>query len=496
MSDSVISIDPLDYGVLPSGFARMRLPEIRQAIIDSLQSNTGLTFETRPDSITGQFIDVFAEREAAVWELAEFVYHAMYPISAFGVNLDHSVSFAGVRRLFASKSVAWVNFYGVEGTAIPVGTLVRSNLDAQNYLNEAQFIITKLAAGDVTVSINSAIVGQAYWIRIDNVTTSYTVVTGDTNVDVANHLYGSLIQDSSYITTQDANTIRVYNIEGFNFNFATSTNITIVQLGTMAKVTAEEFGVNEIPANSIDQIITTRTGLDSVNNTLPGQSGRNQETDDELRRRYTQGVYQFGAATIDSIQANLQQNILAINTVNVYENHTDFVDVEGRPPHCIEVVAYGGDSQDIADEIWRVKPAGIETYGATVVPVTDSAGYSHYMRFNRPQLVYVWLTVQVSLYNEESFPPTGDQMIQQIIVDTGNSFGIGKDIIVQRFYGPVYTQVSGISGMIVKVATTADPHIVPLDTDYQPGNYAISVRQLSSFAVDRVRVTVDVPPIG
>ena len=64
MSDVIAD---LEYGMLPTGFSRMRLPEIRQAIINSLQTKTGLTFETRPNSITGQFIDVFAEREAVIW---------------------------------------------------------------------------------------------------------------------------------------------------------------------------------------------------------------------------------------------------------------------------------------------------------------------------------------------------------------------------------------------------------------------------------------------
>src|SRR6187402_79981 len=105
----------------------MRLPEIRQQIIDSLQTRTGMTFETRPDSVLGQFINIFAEREATVWELAEAVYHAMYPISATGVNLDHAVSFAGVRRLFAQRSTVWAALYGVETTIIPAGSIVRSS---------------------------------------------------------------------------------------------------------------------------------------------------------------------------------------------------------------------------------------------------------------------------------------------------------------------------------------------------------------------------------
>ena len=73
-----------DYGVTPEGFVRPRLPEIRMEIIEELRRNLrarGLPddMETRPDSVTGVVIDTFAEREAALWEMGEGVYYAMYP---------------------------------------------------------------------------------------------------------------------------------------------------------------------------------------------------------------------------------------------------------------------------------------------------------------------------------------------------------------------------------------------------------------------------------
>lgn len=135
------SLNPLDYGVLPSGFSRMRMPEIRQAIINSLTQSLGIVLETRPDSITGQFIDVFAEREATMWELAEAVYFAMYPISATGINLDHSVSFAGVVRLFAEQSTSPCVCYGAEGTIIPAGSYIQNSVSQFVYVGYGRYYI-------------------------------------------------------------------------------------------------------------------------------------------------------------------------------------------------------------------------------------------------------------------------------------------------------------------------------------------------------------------
>ena len=491
MSDVISNIE---YGMLPTGFSRMRLPEIRQAIIDSLQTKTQLTFETRPDSITGQFIDVFAEREAAIWELAQAVYHAMYPISAFGVNLDHAVSFAGVTRLFALQSLAWVNFYGVEGSLIPTGTIVRSETTRENFLLQEDLLIDSSKIGEVILSVDTAVIGTQYFITLTKteeptVTASYTPVLGDSNVTIAGQL-SPLLVTANYLVTQDAHTIRIYRVDGLPFNPTHSAGISKLKLGATGLTKAQNYGSMEIPIGSITQIVTTRDGLDSVYNVSPGQSGRDTETDDLLRARYANGVYRLGAATVASIQANLQQNILGMLAVSVYENVNDFVDEDGRAPHSIEVVAFGGDPQSIGEEIFRTKAAGIDTFGSVAIDVSDSAGYTHVIRFNRPVPLYVWVKAAVVKYKEETFPANGDNFIAEIIAEEGNNFGVGTDIITQRFLGPIYSQVSGIGVIVISTAVVTDPDVVPDPGLYVIGNRSVAVRELSRFATNRISVTV------
>jgi uncharacterized phage protein gp47/JayE len=488
MSVTVTTPDPA-YGVLPSGFSRMRLPEIRQAIIDSLQQTTGLTFETRPDSITGQFINVFAEREATLWELAESVYHAMYPISATGVNLDHSVSFAGVRRLFAQRSTVWCACYGVEGTIIAAGSIVRNQSSQDNFLLNASVTISRQKAIDATVSINAAVVGQEYWIQINQSIYRYVAIAGDSNLTIANFLYVQLLA-SGFEIEINANQIRIYGIESISFLLQMSTNISLLIISSIGVFTAEDYGPADVSANMVNQIVTTMIGWNSVNNYIPGHVGRNLETDDELRLRYDSGVYQLGAATLESIRANLQQNVPGILTVQVYENMEDVIDAEGRPPHSIEVIAYGGDPQDIAEQIYLVKAAGIDTFGDVQVMVTGSSGYQHEINFNRPTPVYIWTDVTVTLYNEEQFPDGGVPQIQLIVTNTGNNFGIGKDVIVQRFFGPIYANVAGIGQLDIKVARVDDVNGIPAPGDYSSANIPIGARELSSFDVTKVMVTI------
>lgn len=492
MSDS---INPADYGVLTTGFARMRLPEIRQAIINSLQAKTQLTFETRPDSITGQFIDVFAEREATIWELAQAVYHSMYPISAFGVNLDHAVSFAGVTRLFAKQSSAFVTLYGTQDTVISAGAIMRTSASRDDFVLQEDVTIDSNAIGDITFSVDTAEDGDTYSITLTKsgeatIIASYEAQIGDTNVDIAGHLAPALVT-SNYTVEQDAATIRVYRIDGLNFQTNHSAGISVTKLGVTGFALASNYGALEIPVNSITQIISTQIGWDSVTNITPGQPGRSTETDDQLRQRYNRGVYRLGAGTIDSIQANLEQNILGLVSVFVYENTTNITDGDGRPAHSIEVVIQGGDPSTIANEIFRVKPAGINTFGSVSVDVTDSESYVHTINFNRPSPVYVWVKVEINKYTEEVFPGSGDLQIAQIIMDTGNTFGVGKDVIHQRFIGPIFAKLNGISSVVITTALTTDPDTVPAPGDYTSSNKAIAIRELSRFALERITVEVN-----
>lgn len=482
-------INPLNYGVLVTGFSRMRLPEIRQAIVNDLNGRIGVTFETRPDSITGQFINTFAEREATLWELAEAVYHSMYPVSAIGVSLDHAVSFAGVRREFAQSSYCWVACYGQEDTIIPQGSIVRNSETQDEFATRADVTIEAAACADIQFSVDSAVAGDMYWVNINSVLYSYTCQAGDSAIDITSNLAVSLLA-TNLQQDIDANLIRLWTVESIPFSFQSSTNISVTLLASMVFVDAVESGPLDVTAGNITQIVSTMTGWDAVNNIVNGFIGRDLETDDELRLRYDHGVYRLGAATLPAIRANLQQVVTGIISVEVFENVEDVADSEGRVPHSIEVVAYGGDAQEIGNAIFKYKAAGIDTNGSIHVVVTDSDNYTHDIYFNRPTPVYFWVKANVQLYDEETFPDSGVLQMQTVLADTGNSFGIGKDVIIQRFYGPVYAAIAGIGRLDISVAFTSDPNHVPLVTDYVSTNVPISARELSQFDATRIQVVL------
>jgi hypothetical protein len=115
------------------------------------------------------------------------------------------------------------------------------------------------------------------------------------------------------------------------------------------------------------------------------------------------------------------------------------------------------------------------------------------MNFNRPTMVYFWVRATVDLYDEEIFPDSGALQLQTVIADTGNDFGIGKDVIIQRFYGPVYANISGIGKLDLSVAYSYDPDVPPADAAFVTTNIPIAARELSQFSSSRVQITITPP---
>ncbi len=476
------------YGLLSTGFAAMRLPEIRQEIHADLTRRTGKVFETRPDSFTGQFIDSFAEREARLWSLAELVYFAMYPVSSRGTSLDHAASFTGVRRLFAARSSVGAVLYGDEGTVVPAGSIARTEPGQIDFRLEEDVAITSSAVVDVTLEIAAVAAGATYTVILNSIAYSYVADVTPTGPEIAAGLAVALLTSGLAVST-DVAQIRIRAVDMLPFALSHSANVATVRRGSAGRLAADMFGPVEVSAGALTRIVTQVPGWASISNPAKGDVGRDLETDDELRLRYNRGVYRLGAATLDAIYANLREDLPEIGGLAVFENPEDTTDAHGRPPHSIEVVAEGGDPQEIAQAILRLKAAGIDTFGGIELAAADSQGMLHRVRFNRPERVWCWVKCVVTPYGEETFPGDGLARIRDSIVATGNALPIGADVIVQRFHGPIYREVRGVAELAISIAASIDPAHVPTPAEYLPANAAIGPRQVARFDASRCEVS-------
>lgn len=479
------------YGVTPEGFIKMRLPEIREAIIADLRARLiekGLSaeIETRPDSVTGLMIDTFAEREAAQWELNEGVYYAMYPLSASGTALDRAVSFAGVTRLLPEPSQDYAVLYGTQGTTVPAGSQIRNRVTQNLWETVADQTISTLEAIDVSVVPTVQNVAL-YRITINGVNYNFT---SDASATVAEILAGivAATAPASVNVVSDGASVRFSDLTGQPFTFSTSANLSISRLGSRTVVQTIDPIAESVAAGDLNSIVTLVSGWASVSNVGAGTIGRSGETDAELRVRYETGVYRLGAATLPSLAPNMLAEVIGVTAVKVYENDTDAT-VDGRKPHSVHYIVEGGLDDAIAANIYKFKGAGIDTNGDVHVVVNAPEGNQD-IYFDRPERVYVWAKAALTLLppSEEVFPADGFERVAASIAATGQALGVGQDVLLQKFLCGIF-QTPGIASVALTFAHSTNPAFVPAPGDYTAANITIADDQRANFDITRVQVT-------
>lgn len=477
------------YGVTLEGFKRPRLADIRAEIVQDLQRRLQREVETRPDSITGQQIDTFAEREAALWEQLEAVYLAMYPSSASGQSLRSAVAFTGVQALGALKSRVWTVLYGAQGTLVPAGSQARNVSSRLLWALESPVTITSQAAADATIAINTIASNAEYSVTVDGVEYSYTSDASALQSEIVAGLAQALT-GAPYNVSSTASMIRIASDGRAAFSIAVSTNLRFDELGSPGVFASADYGPIEARAGDLSEVVSQIAGWERVNNLQDAAVGRYEENDADLRARYDEGVYRLGAATLPSIPARILEAVPGITAIRVFENDSDVVDSIGRPPHSVHVVAEGGLENEIGEAIFRSVAGGIDTHGDVVQTVIDDYGFSHEIRFDRSTPIYVWIKAQLTLLptNEAQFPGDGFTRVRQGLLAASNVWGIGDDIVRERLYSGVY-QTPGVANADIELAWSFDPDFVPNAGDYSASNITVEAFERARFDLSRIEVS-------
>ena len=126
------------------------------------------------------------------------------------------------------------------------------------------------------------------------------------------------------------------------------------------------------------------------------------------------------------------------------------------PPHSIEIIAYGGLDEEIAEAIFKRKAAGIATYGNTSVAVLSASGKTYDINFSRPTPVPIWVKIY-NLVTNNNFPVDGKSQIQQRIVDfvggdVKSGLGIGQTVICVALPTEVF-KVPGVVDFDLQIST-------------------------------------------
>lgn len=503
----------MTFGLTENGFELKRLEDIKLELENDLREAFGeITVE--PDSVFGQLIGVMARHLAEVWEQAEAVYLSFYPASAEGVALDGVSQLTGVVRLAATKSEVVCQLSGLQGTV--VSELTKVSQSERNVIFEQadNVMITRERQHRTIVTVLENDNGT-YTVTIDGIDIDYSAI-GRTHEEIAESLTSLInaepvIQDkvlAEYSSGETFFTITVKNEIGSTGVVPLTVNRTYSILLTAPVVDGLEYtelftpalyralleGKISVPIGSVNTIETPVAGFDSVTNFEDGIPGRNPETDVELRLRRLQSLQIAGAATIGAIEARVGQEVPGVTQVIVIENRTDdWVPLgsspTGRPPHSIEAVVEGGDDLAIAEKIWQVKAAGIQTHGNTQETIIDSNGDPQIIEFSRPVGRYVYIRVDFDRTGaEDSFPADGIPTMRERLYNIGAAHDIGVNVIRQKFFTAVYS-LPGITDATVYLAIDAAPDN-PAPT-WVVTNLTIAAQEIALFESNVIRIVIN-----
>lgn len=285
-----------------------------------------------------------------------------------------------------------------------------------------------------------------------------------------------------------------FRVSATGATFALDEDKTIGGGGTVTgTATATATGPKAAAVGALTTIVTPVAGLSSVTNTVEATLGTDEESDEEARARRTASLSAAGRSTPDSIHARIA-DLDGVTSVTVIENNTDST-VSSQPPHSFQVVVLGGAVQDIVDEIWASKPAGIAMYGTSNSTTTDAAGDTQTVYYTRPTSVRVY--VKSVLTVDADFPSDGTTQVKERIlyrlangltesevdagdVTTGQGL-VGEDVLSGLVVRGIY-EVPG-------VVSHTGPFIEDASPPTATGNFSIGATEVATFATADITIT-------
>lgn len=476
-----------DYGVTDKGFVLKRMDTILEEIHSDLTEGFGFDTRLQSPSFLNVLVTSFGGQIADLWETAQDSYYAKYPATATGLNLDNAVQYGGIRRAANKRTAYPLHCTGDDGTYIREDAIVATNTTPEIRLYAAdEFQITREAFNSVDIIVAASQNG-IYSVTINGNQYSYSNDNGD-EAEIIQGLKDIIVDKQYIVTVEEGNVLRITDtVKARNNRLVLSDNLTTSKVTTIIQFLTENYGKITLPYGIATKMVNNITGFDSVTNLLEPTYGRMAETDIELRQSYIAKSALRSNTMINSIVAELLNNVGNVESASGYENYNNFVDERGLPPHSIEIIVEGGDNSEIAQAILRRKAGGIQTYGSVIVDVPGENGDSIPVRFNRPEYLYTWLKL-VLHGNPGKLPVNYANLTTQSLLDDGAQLLAGTSLFTQLLTGGIYNVVAGITYIDIYTAYSNDSKYVPKDGDYQQRNVIVTSRQ--KILIDETRIEV------
>lgn len=470
------------YGLTAEGFKRKRLPDIIKSVNARLADSLGTKIQTDSNSVLGQIVGVFSYEIADLWEQQENAYNAMYPSTSQGTSLSNAAGLAGLQLVSAENTTLIATCFGSNGTEIPYNAQITDGTYTYSCVDVYKQILPSRACV-VGVKITGTITaGTVYTVTVDGKTLTHTAASGETATNILVDIASQSTFTDRTMSVNNETLLITMNDQQNTMTVVATSNTNITSIGSPFTFRCDTAGAITPPLGSVNQIVTSYAGWDSVENNVPASTGRDAETDISLRQRWAKSIYHRASGMTEAITAALY-DVDGVTFALTYENDSNDTDLDGRPPHSIESIVQGGDPLEIAKTIFRVHAAGITTYGSISQTVNDSQGVSHVVNFNRPTLVPIYLNLSITSNPEKRLSASAVSLIKSAIVDYFGTLTVGQDVILQSLYGTIYAATSGAIGyMQIKGSTDG--------TTFSTDNIVINARSLATITANDIDITI------
>jgi len=223
-----------------------------------------------------------------------------------------------------------------------------------------------------------------------------------------------------------------------------------------------EDGEIQVGIGELSEIVTAVLGWETINNTVAGTTGRDQEKDQAARLRRKQTLALQGRSLSEAVSSNVRA-VDNVTSLAYRENNTSsgaLIDGKFIEANSIYVCVSGGTDADVAAALLKSKTGGTGWTGTVVVPTIDEiTGQSYDVKFDRPVDVPMEAVVEVSVGTAIVDAETA---VKQSIVDYANGliegeggFVVGASVSPFELGGAVNQENPGLFVRKVEVDSVA-----------------------------------------
>jgi hypothetical protein len=438
----------IQYGLLATGFSGKPQSVCRTEMTTSIQAIRGPSFDCSDGSLWGQWLGIFSEREAALWDLGQAIDSSQDVDKATDAAQDDVCALTGTFRAQARSSQVTETLTGVPTTVIPQGTTIVTVSTSQSFVTTAPCTIAALTSWATGVTIAAGDrrtnAGRTYYALVGGVTAG--AGSGPTTAVV-----GAPIVDNTVTWAYMGDGTGAVDV------IALSTELDAI-VGNAYDITA---------------IRTPVGGLQGAVNLFNATVGAPQQSNESLRVTRENELAAQGTGPADAIRAAVLK-VSGVTSCTVLQNLTDVTDGNGQQPHSVQVVVEGGDDAAIATVIRGQVTAATPTVGTTTINIADSQGTLQPIKFTRVTPVPIFVDVTYSYNpaptNRGGYSTTsGAGLAQTTITNFGNALGVGRDVVASSLAAAIFPvfvggfQVAGVQGILdvtsVKISTAPSPTV-------------------------------------